>query len=528
MIEKYAFQPYSKKWHKWLFFTGISLGCVISVKWVGIFTYATVGLFTIRQLWNDLSIVKRNPIAYIHHWFFRAVYLILNPLSVYMIMFYAHFTILERSGSGDSHMSSLFQSRLINSPIKSGLELVILGKSMVTIRNQGHGGGLLHSHQHAYPVGSKQTQITLYHYRDGNNEWKIMPIREAPDTNMDILLQDNSVIRLFHNSTKRNLHSHTIPAAINVYENEVSGYGNYTFGDDNDYWMVEIVSNKEKTDSFVHRLTTTFRLKHMLLDCYLSSTGERLPEWGFEQMEVVCSRDGKNRRSFWNIEENKFELVDSADVQNPLNSIDFIDAKLNPYTLFDFFRDFWDLNVAMWYGNNALTPKLGKKDILTSKPSQWPFLDVGLRMCNWNDDTRKFYLIGNPMVWWTCSISLVGLLICIFAVSVKEKMTGFISFKDEQFVSNGIIWLSSWLLHYVPFYIMGRVTYIHHYFPALLISVIAFAYLVQRFEIRDTIANCTALIISGTFIFFSPLSYGFTGSAENMSSRQWRNSWNIL
>jgi len=27
-----------------------------------------------------------------------------------------------------------------------------------------------------------------------------------------------------------------------------------------------------------------------------------------------------------------------------------------------------------------------------------------------------------------------------------------------------------WLLHYLPFYIMGRILYYHHYFPAMLFS----------------------------------------------------------
>lgn len=36
---------------------------------------------------------------------------------------------------------------------------------------------------------------------------------------------------------------------------------------------------------------------------------------------------------------------------------------------------------------------------------------------------------------------------------------------------NSAIWLSiGWLLHYVPFWAMGRVLYFHHYFPALVFS----------------------------------------------------------
>lgn len=71
-----------------------------------------------------------------------------------------------------------------------------------------------------------------------------------------------------------------------------------------------------------------------------------------------------------------------------------------------FWRDFSHLNVAMWTSNNALVPDPDKEDILASKPEDWPFLKLGLRMCGWGDNMIKFYLLGTPIIWWWSSFSL--------------------------------------------------------------------------------------------------------------------------
>lgn len=551
-------RPFSKRWHLFALLTGTSLGCVTSVKWVGLFTFASVGLFTVCQLWEKLPTCRINPKSYFRHWIYRVVYLIVVPVLIYVGTFYVHFVILERSGTGDSHMSSMFQSRLVDSPIKNGPDLIIIGKSTVTIRNQGHGGGLLHSHHHPYPEGSKQTQITLYHHRDDNNKWRVFspwnwtsPMQDVerplPYVREDgtivctskekpcrsLYLQDGDVIRLFHNSTGRNLHSHHISAPINVYENEASGYGNFTFGDAKDLWVVEKVGDAK--GDVVKRLTTTFRLRHHELGCYLSGTGARLPEWGFEQMEVACSpldRRRSSRRALWNIEEH-----DDGGTTIPVDS----EADPDPAetlvrrwnSMAEFLRDFVDLNVAMWYGNNALVPKPGKKDILVSQPSQWPLLDVGLRMCNWNDDTRKYYLLGNPVVWWICAGALVVFPAYAAILAIRSKIVGNISFDDERFIYDGVLWWSAWFLHYIPFYIMGRVTYLHHYFPSLVVSTMVFGHLMTRCDWwknrkNDRVALVFVALIGATFVYFAPMSYGFIGKAEVMGSRRWRSSWNIV
>jgi dolichyl-phosphate-mannose-protein mannosyltransferase len=55
--------PLSPDWFLWLLNTGISLGLVVSVKWVGLFTIAIVGLHTIDELWDLWGDLKMPIVA---------------------------------------------------------------------------------------------------------------------------------------------------------------------------------------------------------------------------------------------------------------------------------------------------------------------------------------------------------------------------------------------------------------------------------------------------------------------------------
>ena len=95
-----------------------------------------------------------------------------------------------------------------------------------------------------------------------------------------------------HPQTGRNLHTHDIPAPVSKSEYEVACYGNLTIGDPKDNWIVEIMEQASDEDKMrLHPLTSSFRLKNEVMNCYLGVTGTTLPQWGFRQGEVVCYKN---------------------------------------------------------------------------------------------------------------------------------------------------------------------------------------------------------------------------------------------
>lgn len=105
-------EPFTDDWWLWLTLTGLSLGAVVSCKWVGLFTIATVGLATLKQLWDLLGDLRVSPRLWMKHFLARFLGLVVLPITVYMAVFEIHFLILQNSGDGDGFMSSEFQHTL--------------------------------------------------------------------------------------------------------------------------------------------------------------------------------------------------------------------------------------------------------------------------------------------------------------------------------------------------------------------------------------------------------------------------------
>ncbi|KAF1810147.1 PMT-domain-containing protein [Eremomyces bilateralis CBS 781.70] len=524
-FHQYRRDPFSPEWGLWLMLTGVSIGCVCSVKWVGFFCTALVGLYTIEDLWNKFGDTKMPKVEFAAHLGFRVFGLILIPTMVYMFSFYIHFLVLENSGPGDAQMSSLFQANLRGTEVGKDSPLEVAIGSRATLKNMGYGGGLLHSHVQTYPEGSSQQQVTCYHHKDANNDWFFYPNRHEPEYDQEAEIKfigNNDIIRLIHAQTGRNLHSHTVAAPVTKADWEVSCYGNTTIGDTKDHWKIEVVDDASSRDyTKIRTLTTAFRLKHVDLGCYLRAGNVNLPQWGFKQIETTCVKENKPRDVFthWNIESHVNERLPAGDPGSYKSP---------------FFRDFVHLNVAMMTSNNALVPDPDKQDDLASMFWKWPILGVGLRMCGWDSHIVKYFLLGNPLVYWgsTASLGIFGLLVAWYVIRWQRGYKELSQREMDHIHYAGLYPVIGWFLHYLPFMIMGRVTYVHHYYPALWFAILTAGFCVDwatwRLAKWQWVVYFPLYVaVVGLFYLFRAICFGMEGDSAQWKHLKWFQSWRI-
>ncbi|KAJ2923792.1 hypothetical protein H1R20_g13298, partial [Candolleomyces eurysporus] len=520
-------KPFTPSWWTWLTLTGLSLGAVLSCKWVGLFTVATIGFNTVYQLWVLLGDLRVTPRLFMRHFIARAICLIAVPILFYMSMFAIHFAILQNSGDGDGFMSSEFQHTLGGRGMADTFADVAIG-SKVTLRHVNTQGGYLHSHPHNYPTGSKQQQITLYPHRDHNNDWLIINGTQDGDPGVDWLDQplhyitSGTRIKLRHTSTEKHLHSHDQrpPVSDVDFQNEVTAYGMKGFiGDANDDWIVEITDgDKRDKESYkrLRTLRTTFRLRHALQGCYLFSHKVKLPDWGFEQQEVTCNKNAVKDNSLWFIET-------SSNSKLPADA-----PKVN-YRVPGFFAKFWELQQVMWTTNAGLTDRHS----YDSRPDSWPRLRRGINF--WVKDHHQIYLIGNPLVWYL-STAAVAAYFLVRGFLILRAKRGYRDFDNSKVLKYDALcgfFFMGWSLHYFPFFLMQRQLFLHHYFPALyfaiLLSCSVFDLLTStmRPRIRLQIAAVFIILAIWNFHHLSPLAYGNPWTRQQCEKAKWLKTWDF-
>ncbi|KAJ2908968.1 Protein O-mannosyltransferase 2, partial [Coemansia aciculifera] len=471
---------------------------------------------------------------YILHWLARINGLIVLPLAIYTLCFWVHFKLLYRTGSGDHKMSADFQARLLGSKLNSQPYDITYG-AFVDMRSLYDGPGLLHSHIHRYPTMSRQQQVTCFPHRDTNNVWQLQkPHGVAANYTLDMIefVHHGDIVQLVHNQTGAVLRSskqflapmttsHFEVAAENITATSDEGISD---------WRVEVVKQKhsKRSDKRLHAMTTVFRLRHVSMGCLLRVGSRRLPAWGWTQSEVTClpdathKKDVKSKDVLWYIEHNTNKRMLKDD--------------LSKYVKSQFFVDMVQLNIEMGKTNNGLSPDRDKYNALESEAWSWPFLIYPMRMVGWGDKSIKYYEIGNPLLWWASAIVclMYPFRLLYWLARQRRQCNDWRPGELLEFWDNSKLLWGGWALHYIPFFLMSRVLYIHHYLPALYFALLQLAFDVDLFfkhwrrgRYLHLAAWCIGAVVFLVFLYFLPFTYGWDRPAKELAGRKWLNTWNV-
>jgi dolichyl-phosphate-mannose-protein mannosyltransferase len=136
---------------------------------------------------------------------------------------------------------------------------------------------------------------------------------------------------------------------------------------------------------------------------------------------------------------------------------------------------------------------------------QWPFMWKSVIFFGTSMGAGFISLVGNPVVWGGAfALALIGIFL-----TARELM------RHRESRTVPLMLVLWYLTALLPFALVGRVTFLYHYFPALLFSICIAAILIERFlarqpkSVRAICAVAGLLLLAFGFLLSSPYTYGF-------------------
>lgn len=398
--------PFGRKWWKWLILTGVSLSCVISTKYVGVFTFFSIGVPVLIDLWALLDINRRQGVLSLpqfgKHFFARVLGFIVVPFLLYLFWFQVHFAILNRSGPGDDFMSPAFQETLSDNALTSssiGIEFY----DSISIKHK-ETKVFLHSHPERYPlryddgrVSSQGQQVTGYPHDDSNNHWQILPASEDVETGTPIKNGDR--VRLRHLVTDTMLLTHDVASPYYPTNQEFTTVSLEVANEkrfNDTLFEIKIEGGKKKQN--FKTLVSHFKLIHVPTRVAMWTHSKPLPDWAFKQAEINGNKNVQQSSNIWFANEVTSLPPDSERLNREPRKIKSL----------PFLQKWVELQRAMFFHNNALT----SSHPYASHPISWPFLLRGVSFWTESKTRQQIYFLGNPTGWWLSS-SLIAVFIGI-------------------------------------------------------------------------------------------------------------------
>jgi dolichyl-phosphate-mannose-protein mannosyltransferase len=522
--------PFSVLWWIWLLATGVSISMTTGVKLVGLFVVALIGFSTLHDIWRLIDYKRNLPLPRIlNHFFARVIGLIVVPLALYIGFFAIHFAALPRSGPGDTFMSPAFQSTLEGSKMNREAFGLIYGANVTVMHYPT--SAFLHSHFHNYPlkysddrISSQGQQVTGYPHEDENNLWVFHPedgkfTEEVDGKDRPRFVRHNDVFRLRHVITDKYLLTHDVASPLTPTHQEVTCVLDSQTDRYKETLFRLLIDNGHDGEQ-VASIDTRFQIQHLPTKVNIHSHSGKYGEWGFGQQEVNGNKAANDKNNYWIIQNILAPKEDLTRMRDKISS-------KRPGLM----ARFLELQTAMLKHNSGLTGSHPYQ----SYPWSWPILVRGISY--WvNNSDRQIYLLGNPIMWWTCSASILVfcLVITIDLLLTRRGMVpaNLVGMKRRIYMT-GTFFFAGWAFHYLPFFVMGRALFLHHYLPAVVYAILVFCHLTdlavrtQSGATRWTVMIAIALVFTYGFYSYLPFTFGFQTEPDWVSSKKLISTWDF-
>lgn len=195
---------------------------------------------------------------------------------------------------------------------------------------------------------------------------------------------------------------------------------------------------------------------------------------------------------------------------------ELVNAEMIPMTATQL--TFWDKFLELQYKMLFSNTESVQNHMYSSDPLEWPLLTRGVAYWVSRESNVSYFihaistllsfkfttltvlqhsvhiqaqvhLLGNVIVWWSGSLGVLIYSSLLVWYLLRRRRACFDLPEEHwnQFVLVGEVLLLGYLIHYLPFFLMDRTLFLHHYLPAcvfkvlLLSATIEHVYLLLRF-----------------------------------------------
>lgn len=200
----------------------------------------------------------------------------------------------------------------------------------------------------------------------------------------------------------------------------------------------------------------------------------------------------------------------SIGFQKTLAGSTYAEDKAQPSNLF---QKMIELNTEMYKANQ----RLESTHPYSSQWYTWPFMTRSIYY--WVNGESRIYLIGNPIIWWTSTATILYLAFNALYSIFQKKTTYYILHTTSYFL------LAGYIVNILPFIGVKRVMFLYHYFIAYIFAIMIMVWLISQNKNSKKIFGVLAVASVIAFIYFAPLTYGLELSDKAYESRVWLESW---